>query len=128
MKAKKIWFYLCITEAALIFAAAVYILPEFLPVKAEEADLSDFLPQFAESNNYVPDAGYIPDAKTAKTVGACIIDNLAGKKGLGSYRVKYDGKNRLWYVSKGYFFFSPGGVVVIEQDTGRVIEAWLEKF
>ena len=96
----------------------------------KEADLVEKLSHYSEDNNYLPEAGYIPDAETAKRIGSIIIDNLTGHNFSFEYNsaiVKYDEENRLWYVEKGYLT-APGGLVIIEQDTGRIVKALLTKY
>lgn len=126
---KKIWFYLCMVCLVILLGIIILIcLNMHSPVKVEYVDLSEFLEQFHPTNNFAPAEGYIPDAETAKVVGARIIDNLTGNHDhlFNGVEVKYDQTNRLWYISKGYLF-SPGGFVVIEQDTGKIIKALLQK-
>ena len=125
---KKIWFYHCIIEVVIIIVGLCCVIPRVVTPKVSNADLAEFVCQFDESNNYVPEVGYIPDAKTAAVVGGEIIENLApgGGKIFGDVIVTYDAENRLWMVDKNYLF-NRGGFVVIEQDTGRVIKALLNK-
>lgn len=124
---KGICFYLCIVQAAVILiglcamAWSCWAEPE-----VRETDLVEFLGQFSEENNYLPDAGYIPDAKTAKAVGKPIIDEMTGNRSLGGVTIKYDAENRLWLVEKGYLF-GHGGFVLIEQDSGKILKALLTK-
>ena len=124
---KKIWFYLCIIQAVIIIGGTLMVSQSaFASLEIEAMDVAAYLDEFAEENNFIPDAGYIPDAQTAKAVGGEIIDNLTGKNWFGVTTVKYDEENRLWLIEKGYLF-SQGGFVVIEQDSGRVIKALLYK-
>ncbi len=74
----------------------------------------------------MPDAGYIPDAKTAKAVCEPMIDEMTGNKSLGGVTIAYDAENRLWLVEKSYLF-APGGFVLIEQDSGKILKALLTK-
>ena len=75
----------------------------------------------------LPDAGYIPDAKTAKIIGSQIIDKMTGRRHmLSEIIIKYDEENRLWFVAKNYFPRN-GGLVVIEQDSGKIVKASLIK-
>ena len=124
----KFWFYLCIIEAILIVIGLFYIISQNVVTEVARADLAEFVGQFDESNNYLPDCGYIPDAKTAAVVGGGIIDSFVpgGGKVLVSTTVTYDEVNRLWKVERSYLF-NRGGFVVIEQDTGKVIKALLYK-
>ena len=91
-----------------------------------EMDVQVYLDDFSEDNNYYPELGYIPDAKTAATVGVAVIDQLTGKHLFGAVTVSYDPEARLWLVQKGYFPHA-GGFVIIEQDSGRIIKALLCK-
>lgn len=91
-----------------------------------EMDIRAYLDDFSEDNNYYPELGYIPDAKTAAIVGGAIIDQLTGKHLFGAITVSYDPEARLWLVTKNYFPHN-GGFVVIEQDSGKVIKALLNK-
>ena len=123
----KICFFLCIVQAIVIIGLVIMIIPEkFIYNDKEEVDLKAYVESFPEDNNYLPDVGYIPDAETANAIGSAIIDKLTGHSLLGVSTVIYDEENRLWMVERGYLF-SPGAFVVIEQDTGRIIKALLNK-
>ena len=124
---KKIWFWLCMIEAAVILVGGCAVLFSTPYVSYEgESDIRSYVDDLAEDNNYAPEVGYIPDAKTAATVGGAVIDQLTGKHLLGAITVSYDPEARLWLVHKGYFPHA-GGFVVIEQDSGRIIKALLCK-
>ena len=127
MTKSKWWFYICIVQAIVMIGATVFIAMSAAPVKPENADLKEYVSQFSEENNYLPEKGYISDAETAVRVGGAIIDNMCEKDGsFGSVSLYYDRENRLWMVDKGYLFH-PGGFVVIEQDSGKVVKALLSK-
>ena len=124
---KKIWFWLCLIEAAVILVGGCAVLFSAPSVFYEgEMDIRSYVDDLAEDNNYAPEVGYIPDAKTAATVGGAVIDQLTGKHLFGAVTVSYDPEARLWLVHKGYFPHA-GGFVVIEQDSGRIIKALLCK-
>jgi len=127
---KKIWFYLCITQAIII----VIILFSFLwslytPIHVNKTNIEEYVLQFNENNNYLPTNGYIPDAKTAQIIGVKIINKLTNHTefSFGSVNVEYDETNRLWKVQKTYLFGTPGAFVVFERDTGKIIKALLIK-
>jgi hypothetical protein len=123
----KIWFYLFIIQTIILFGVIFVAIWSSLYVpKVRKTDLVEYLDQFTEDNNFIPDAGYIPDARTAKIVGSQIIDKMANHRWFGSVTIEYDEVNRLWKVEKGYFIFQ-GGFVIIEQDTGKVIKALKSK-
>lgn len=94
-----------------------------------ERNLRDYIDQFHEENNYFSDNGYIPDAKTAEIIGSQIIDKMTGgnRYEISGTTVEYDPENRLWMVSKGYLNRRHGGVVIMEQDSGKVVNAFLTK-
>ena len=124
---KKLWFCLCLIETAVILVGGCAVLFSTPYVSYEgESDIRSYVDDLAEDNNYAPEVGYIPDAKTAATVGGAVIDQLTGKHLLGAITVSYDPEARLWLVHKGYFPHA-GGFVVIEQDSGRIIKALLCK-
>ena len=124
---KKLWFWLCLIEAAVILVGGCAVLFSTPYVSYEgESDIRSYVDDFAEDNNFTPELGYIPDAKTAATVGGAVIDQLTGKHLFGAVTVSYDPEARLWLVHKGYFPHA-GGFVVIEQDSGRIIKALLCK-
>ena len=124
---KKLWFWLCLIEAAVILVGGCAVLFSTPYVFYEgEMDIRSYVDDLAEDNNYAPELGYIPDAKTAATVGGAVIDQLTGKHLFGAVTVSYDPEARLWLVQKGYFPHA-GGFVIIEQDSGRIIKALLCK-
>lgn len=130
---KKIWFYLCIIEAAILSVIiVVFLWQSFSPITVEQANLTEYLDK-DKSVDYLPQTGYIPDAETAKTIGSAIIDKMVGNSSFrpSGVDIEYDEENRLWKISKGYFYgfftFGPGGVVVIEQDSGKIVNAYLTK-
>ena len=124
---KKIWFWLCIAEAVIILVGGCALLFATPSVTYEgEMDIQAYLDDFSEDNNYYPELGYIPDAKTAAAIGGAVIDKLTGKRLFGAVTVSYDPEARLWLVTKNYFPHA-GGYVVIEQDSGKIIQALLHK-
>ncbi len=125
---KKRWFVISIIELVVIIAiAAIFLCHNLLPSSYKEADLSENIIATSVGNTYdFGECGYIADANTAKRICSPIIDDMVGKDFIGLYDIEYDKENRLWCVSK-YTLFEPGGAVVIEQDTGRVINARLYK-
>ncbi len=124
---KKIWFWLCMVEAAIILVGGCALLFATPSVTYEgEMDIQAYLEDIPEGNNNSPEAGYIPDAKIAAAVGGVVIDQLTGKHLFGAVTVSYDPDARLWLVHKGYFPHA-GGYVIIEQDSGRIVTALLCK-
>ena len=124
---KKIWFCLFLIEAVIILVGGCALLFTTPSVTYEgEMDVQAYLDDFSEDNNYYPELGYIPDEKTAATVGGAVIDQLTGKHLFGAVTVSYDPEARLWLVTKNYFPHN-GGFVVIEQDSSKVIKALLNK-
>ena len=124
---KKIWFLLCMVEAAIILVGGCALLITTPSVTYEgEMDIQAYLEDITEGNNNYPEIGYIPDAKTAAAVGGAVIDQLTGKHLFGAVTVSYDPDARLWLVHKGYFPHA-GGYVIIEQDSGRIVTALLCK-
>lgn len=124
---RKCWFYLCIIQTVLLLGAVcLAIWPSLTAEKLQKTDLTEYVVQFSEENNYLPDAGYIPDTETAKAVGSVVIDKLTGNSLFGTITVKYDEDNRLWKISKSYLF-RQGGFVIIEQDSGKIVKALLTK-
>ena len=124
---RQVWFYLCVIQAIVIVGFILLVIcPSIVISEPTNVDLKEYLDSFSEGNNYLPEAGYIPDAETAKVVGSAIIDKLTGKKLFGGTTVEYDEENRLWLVNKGYLFHQ-GGFVVIDQDSGKVVKALLKK-
>jgi len=123
----RVWFYLCILQSIVIFATVLFLIIGISPRTPEPkmVDLNEYLQQFADSNNFVPEVGYIPDAQTAKSVGSAVIEQLCGIK-YGFTEIAYDQQNRLWRIEK-WNPFHPGAMVVIEQDSGKVIKALLSK-
>lgn len=125
---KRIWIYIAIGFLVMIVVAtAVVSNYSSAFIKPKEADLQRYL-ELPPENNYYSSNDCIPDAQTAARVGSIIIDNMCDKCifNVGFITVEYDGANRLWKINKSYFF-SQGGFVVIEQDTGEIIKALLNK-
>ena len=123
---RKIWFYLCIIQSViLVCILGIFLWCSLSTPNVQKANLKEYLVKHSNWN-YLPDAGYIPDAKTAKIIGSQILDNLNGNSGYIFSRVsiEYDEENRLWLVSKGYSLFR-GGEIVLEQDSGKVIKAFI---
>ena len=114
---------ICIIQLIVI---VLIMLPSIIPPDTSEADLSEYINQYSEDNNYYPDKGYISNAKAAKKIGVAIIDEITGNSGLGFVTIKYDKENKLWYVQKNYLIRN-GCFVVIEQESGKVIKALLLK-
>lgn len=129
MKQKKMLVFAFTFLGVLIILGTLLFLHEScFFVREEEANLQSYLEMPAE-NNYLPDEGHIPNAKTAAKIGSAIIDQMCqddGVLGLGFVDVEYDKSNRLWKVNKGYMFHQ-GGFVIIEQDTGKIVKALFNK-
>ena len=124
---RKVLFCICIVQMVIIISLLSMILPhKFTIVYVNDVNLREYVNSYDVDNNYYPDMGYIPDVETAQIVGSAIIDKLTGRSFLGATTVTYDEENRLWKVEKNYLF-SRGGFIVIEQDTGRIIKALLNK-
>lgn len=134
MKRSK-WFYLSICLIAIILIQGAALLGFFggRSVTADAVSLEENYDSF-DVGGIHPEAGYIADAKTAAVIGGTIIDQLCkdeGKTVLPWERgrfvaVEYDSNLRLWQISKGYLMHR-GAVIIIEQDTGAVINAWFRK-
>lgn len=124
---RNIWPFLCVAEAIVIVCCVLILCLPNINVKASNANLQEYL-EYTEENNYFPEAGYIPDAKTAKKVGSAIIDNFTGNTGLwiSGVTVEYDETNRLWKVTKSYLMKN-GAFVILEQDSGKVVKALFTK-
>lgn len=124
----KVWFYLCIFQAIIMGLVFTMLLPSFTNKDLQQVDLVEYLSQFDEKNNYLPDTGYIPDAKTAVAVGSAILDELVGNgySPINSTAIEYDEQNRLWLIKKSYFPHH-GGFVIVEQDSGKIVKALLTK-
>ena len=122
---RKIHLVLILLTALLLIGAIVFFHQPF-EARVTQTDLKAYAAQFHPENNYLPAAGYIPDAKTAQRIGSCMIDAMTGNHLFGSVDIAYDAENRLWKVNKAYLFHR-GGFIIIEQDTGRVVKALLNK-
>ncbi len=124
----KAWFIVSMVELGIIvLCALLFVGYHFIPNGYRECDLSvdiDIAQQY--DVGYSHKNGFIPDTITAKRVCSPIIDAMVGKKFIGNYEIEYDEENRMWSVSK-YSMFEQGGVVIISQDTGEIISAYLSK-
>jgi len=126
---KKIFGYLCILQTfILLVIITAFLISSFSISKVSETNLSIYMS--SEYQGYIPDTGFVPDAKTAEIIGSRIIKNLKGDTNYFSvcYEtiIEYDKEHRLWKVEKNYLF-SGGGIVIIEQDSGEIINAHLTK-
>ncbi|MBE6594359.1 MAG: hypothetical protein E7644_01030 [Ruminococcaceae bacterium] len=127
----KVWFWVSIAAIVLLItswvgmAFLIVLQPNYDFIEAKNEDLTYYL-ELPEDNNYLPEFGYVPDAKTAAQIGSAVIDNFFGQKFGGSVTVEYDSVHRLWKVHKGYLL-RHGAFVIIEQDTGRIIKALKDK-
>ena len=125
---KRMWICIVITILLTIVVAVTVISNcSYAFIKPKEADLQYYL-DLAPENNYYSDKACISDAQTAARVGGAIVDNMCDKSifNVGFISVEYDDANRLWKINKSYLF-SQGGFVVIEQDTGEIVRALLNK-
>ncbi|MCL2817100.1 MAG: hypothetical protein FWD39_01770 [Clostridiales bacterium] len=121
----KWWFYLSIVQAVVLVCIVV---SHALPTKFEAWNLLGYM-EIEGKGEDIPAAGYIPDAETAKIIGAQIIRKMtgAGPFSIGGVEVKYDAENRLWLVGDTHLS-GRGGIVIIEQDSGKVIWAVRTQF
>ena len=75
-------------------------------------------------NGYVPDGGYVPDAKTAVKIADAILENMDMEG--GEYIVEYDKASEIWIVHKARILKN-GAYIIINQMDGKIIEAWKTK-
>lgn len=125
---KRLWFYTSITLfVILVVTVGAMLNRSCVFVSQKDTNLQNYL-ELSSENNFYSSGDSIPDARTAARVGGYIIDNMCDKNGLnfGHVTVEYDAANRLWKVTKSYGF-TKGGFVIINQDTGEIIEALLQK-
>ena len=124
---KRIWIYTLIGLFVIAAAILALLLSHPFFVQPVEADLQYYL-DLPPENDYYAGEPCIPDAQTAVRVGGAIIDNMCNKGAfhIGVTTVEYDRVNRLWKVDKNYLF-SQGGSVIIQQDTGEILRALLNK-
>lgn len=125
---KKIWFIISLALMAILVMLILLSLNHACVfVKAKEANLRSEL-ELSEENNFYYKKECVADAATAARIGSAIIDDMCDKGALdiGFVTVEYDSSNRLWKVTKSYLF-SRGGYAVIDQDTGRIVRALLQK-
>lgn len=133
---RKVWFYLAIALIVITFIES-FLLILFIGTSnasALEGSLANEVPYF-QLGGIQPACGYIPDANAAARVGGAIIDGvfeevghkiLPWERGKAMAFVEHDPTLRLWRISKGYIFRG-GACVILEQDTGAVVNAWLTK-
>lgn len=132
---KRIWFYLSILLIPIVIIQGLSLLGLFPNAAIDivevsmEADLDIF------GTGVTQNTGYIADADTAATIGSAIIDCvckgsgrtiLPWESGSWGVSVEYDPVLCLWKISKGYFSHR-GAVVILEQDTGRVVSFLFQK-
>lgn len=124
----KAWFIVSMVElGVIVLCALLFIGYYFIPSGGKPADLSAELNiSNSYDEGYSHGNGFIPDEITAKRVCSPIIDAMVGNKFIGEYEIEYDKENRMWSVSK-YSLIEQGGVVIISQDTGEIISAYLWK-
>ena len=132
---QNIWFYLSIFLTLIVIIQGSTMLGLFQNSTIDFVEVS----MEADSGNWgtgvTQNVEYIADAETAAKVGSLIIDCVcseAGKailpweKSSWGVSVEYDPTLRLWRISKGYLLHR-GAVVVLEQDTGKVISLLFQK-
>jgi hypothetical protein len=131
---KRIWIYLSVILIIIVVIEGTILLG-LLPKYINAAEVSIGLDPESLRTGVVFDAGYIANAETAAEIGSAIIDCgciESGKtvfpweKGAWAVYVEYDPVSRLWLVRKGYFL-NNGAVVILEQDTGRVVSFLFQK-
>ncbi|MDR0812417.1 MAG: hypothetical protein LBO63_00210 [Oscillospiraceae bacterium] len=130
---KKLWFYVCIVQALfIILVVTIFLRGHFASPRVKETSLQNYI-DLAEQYDYIPEQGYIPDAKTARKIGVSLIDSMSGMRRIGWVTVEYDAENRVWKIHKSYWIgllgvgFGGAGGALLEQDTGDVIIVYLEK-
>ena len=133
---RKAWYCISICLIVITFVESVILLLLLVNpnITATEISLENEVLSF-QIGGIQPDCGYIPDSKTAARVGGTIIDQifedegrtvLPWERGKTTAIVEYDPTLRLWKISKGYFLRG-GAYIIIEQDTGAVINTWFTK-
>lgn len=117
-----------VTSAALlVFSLLLANSISVFDTEAKKCDLSSYLDGSQEG--IVCINGFVPDAQTAARIGGAVIDHLCGKDitDLGNTLVYYDEENRVWEVIRAYDPFSPSALVIIDQDTGEILDAWYQE-
>ena len=110
---------IAVIEAILILALLIvlcfFLYNTYAPVK--ERTNSHWAPE----PGFVPEMGFVSDARTAEAIGRAVIDSITGEKSVSRANVSFDEEHQAWIVSKSYLGH-PGGEVYIDQQTGKIIK------
>ena len=129
----KRWFYLFWIQFILIIV--IVVVSAFSSISAsnfKEANIGTYLEDalaYREAyGGYIPEDGYIPNAKAASKVAEAIVDPIfAGRLNvISGTTVEHDAANRLWKVHRWYLFHL-GATIVIDQDSGEVLDVVFHK-
>lgn len=130
---KKVWFYLSIVQSIILIGVLCLFIWESIYLNYSNVytvDLLEIVDKYEEI--YVPEKGFVPDARAAKIIGEQAIDGFRRSEGeatvnvLSLISVEYDAENRLWRVDKAGLFWG-GAFAIIDQDTGEIILVQLKK-
>ena len=105
----------CIIEGMLLIIFFGYFLLSALPPKT----LSQWT--YGEEPGFVPENGFVTDARTAEAIGSAVIDHVTGHTSLQKGEVFFDHNHNLWIVCRSYWF-SPGAEAYIDPKTGRILK------
>ena len=99
-----------------------------IEVKLLDIDIKDFEEKIIRSIGSLDNVLSINKQDLQVEAGLKFIDNICSETPIifSITEVRYDEKNRLWKVNKSNLF-AQGGFVIIEQDTGKIVRALLNK-
>lgn len=113
----KILLFICITEGVFLLYFFGYYLLSILPPKT----LSGASNVYAEEPGFMPENGFVTDAKTAEAIGRAVIDRVTGHTSVRKGEVYFDREHNVWVVCRSYCS-SPGAEAYIDPQNGRIIK------
>lgn len=135
----KKWFWLFIVLSIVVIVESIFLIGMLIEPRLRvdlECNLEELLNDFSYDGLIMSEQGAVavPDAESAAAIGGAIIDHICEEHGRtvlpwekgSNTSVKYDPNMRLWSVTKGYFMHR-GATVLIEQDTGQIINIKFRK-
>ena len=114
-RCNKVLLFFCIIEGVLLLFFSVIYLFSIMPPKV----LSHL--NYGEEPGFIPEDGFVADARTAEAVGSAVIDHVTGHSSVQKGEVFFDCEHNVWIVCRSYWF-SPGAEAYIDPKTGRILK------
>lgn len=113
--------FIIILVFVLINLVTMYLKGNINKPDVKEGKLEDYQVMI---DGYIPETGYVPDAKTAIKIAKAVFNTMDISD--GEYIVEYDENEQMWIVQNVSILRNPSYIIISKLD-GKIIRAWRTK-